>query len=79
MESLMDAPTLGELSDLSMPILIIKGVLPSTVGDGAEQLARALGSADLVVIQGAGHDPWLDQPRAFFAAIRQFFANRHSR
>jgi pimeloyl-ACP methyl ester carboxylesterase len=40
----------------------------------AERIARELCADKLVVIDGAGHLPQVEQPEAFVAAVQAFFA-----
>lgn len=73
--SLLDAPWLGQLEKITAPALVIHGANPDqTPGDGGPRLAGKLPNAKLVTIQNAGHDPWLDQPQAFFNAANRFLA-----
>jgi len=73
--SLLDAPWLGQLEKITAPALVIHGANPDqTPGDGGPRLAGKLQNAKLVTIQNAGHDPWLDQPQAFFSAANGFLA-----
>jgi hypothetical protein len=74
-KSLSDAPWLGQLEKITTPALVIHGANPNqTPGDGGPRLAGKLPNATLVTIQDAGHDPWLDQPQAFFDAANGFLA-----
>lgn len=73
--SLLDATWLGQLQRITAPALVIHGSNPDqTPGDGGPWLAGKLPNARLVTIQDAGHDPWLDQPNAFFTAANTFVA-----
>lgn len=74
-ESLRDAPWLRQLQKITSPALVIHGSNPDQEpGDGGPWLAVRLPNAKLVTIRDAGHDPWLDQPRAFFTAANSFLA-----
>ncbi|HKR10385.1 MAG TPA: alpha/beta hydrolase [Gemmatimonadaceae bacterium] len=73
--SLADAPWLRQLEKITVPALVIHGSNPDQEpGDGGPWLVRQLPNATLVTIQDAGHDPWLDQPNAFFRAANAFVA-----
>jgi pimeloyl-ACP methyl ester carboxylesterase len=73
--SLGDAPWLRHLEKINVPVLVIHGSNPNQdPGDGGPWLAKQLPNATLVTIEDAGHDPWLDQPNAFFAAANSFVA-----
>lgn len=79
-ESLHDALWLRQLEKITAPALIIHGSNPDQEpGDGGPWLATKLPNAKLVTIQDAGHDPWLDQPNAFFSAANSFVASLPAR
>jgi proline iminopeptidase len=66
-------PLPAELSDLQAPTLIVRGSEPvAGVGDGAVFVDSVMPNSKLVSVPDAGHDPWLENPDAFFAAVRQF-------
>jgi proline iminopeptidase len=71
--SLGDAPWSRQLERITVPALVIHGSNPEQMsGDGGPGLAAILPNAKLVTIPNAGHDPWLDQPKEFFAATNSF-------
>jgi proline iminopeptidase len=73
--SLRDAPGSWQFERINVPTLVIHGSDPrQTPGDGGPGLAQVLPNAKLVTINNAGHDPWLDQPKLFFAAANNFLA-----
>jgi pimeloyl-ACP methyl ester carboxylesterase len=61
------------LGELDAPVLVVAGecdvVLPPTV---ATRYAELFPRADLVMLPGAGHFPWLDDPRRLAAAVQEF-------
>lgn len=62
----------SRLASLDIPALVVHGAedpRPSTI---AERLAAALPRADLAVIPGAGHYPWVEQPDRFRDVLRRF-------
>jgi pimeloyl-ACP methyl ester carboxylesterase len=66
--------TLDELARVSSPTLVVVGDLdPVTPVAAAQEIVDALapGIGRLAVIDGAGHFPWLDQPKATFDVIAQ--------
>ncbi|MBO9309394.1 MAG: alpha/beta fold hydrolase [Chloroflexi bacterium] len=69
------------LPQIAVPTLIICGDSdPIVPPERAEQMARLLPNATLVIIQDAAHMPMLEQPQATAAAIRHFLAAiRHPR
>lgn len=70
--SLFNAPPLGAMGDLQVPVLVVDGSEPDPRGSGAAEVAAALPNARLNVVDGAGHDPWLEQPEKFFPLVVQF-------
>jgi proline iminopeptidase len=61
----------GLLKTLSVPTLIVHGTRDPIPLASSEAVARAMG-ASLVVIEGAGHVPYVEQPEQLFAAVRAF-------
>lgn len=61
----------GGLDTVRVPALITHGRQDPIPLASSEMAARAMGS-DLVVIEHCGHVPYVEQPTALFAAIRQF-------
>jgi proline iminopeptidase len=61
------------LPTMKIPALVIVGdddfVCPP---DAAEYLHREIPNSKLLVIQNAGHFPWLEQPEQFFDGIKSF-------
>jgi proline iminopeptidase len=71
--SLVDAPWSRQLERITVPALVIHGSNPEQMaGDGGPGLAAILPNAKLITIADAGHDPWLDQPKVFFAVTTRF-------
>jgi pimeloyl-ACP methyl ester carboxylesterase len=65
-------PSLQDLKTIAIPVLIIRGTRPNSVGDGAVGVMRLLPERILVTLMGAGHDPWFERPRQFFAHVERF-------
>ena len=61
----------GVLDSLALPTLIVHGKQDPIPLASSEAVARAMG-ASLVVIDGAGHVPYVEQPRQLFDAVRTF-------
>jgi 2-hydroxy-6-oxonona-2,4-dienedioate hydrolase len=61
------------INDLGIPVRLVwgseDGVVPVDVG---ERAARVLDKAELKILEGAGHMPYLEQPAAFHAAVTEF-------
>ena len=73
-ESLGDYDLLDELSALRIPALVAHGSDDPIPVESSVAIARAL-SARLVVIEGSGHVPYVEQPEQLFGAIRRFLAD----
>ena len=61
------------LPEMEIPTLIIVGIddficTPSA----AEYLHSEIPNSKLLIIENAGHFPWLEQPKQFFEGIRMF-------
>jgi proline iminopeptidase len=67
----LTAPVL--LDSVSVPTLIVHGRQDPIPLASSEAAARAL-HAQLVVLEGSGHVPYVEQPEALFGAIRAFLA-----
>ena len=68
-----DAPRFDEYAAIGVPTLVLRGDdKRSLKWDLGARLAKKIRQARLVTIRDAGHDPWLDQPEAFFGAVRAF-------
>jgi proline iminopeptidase len=77
--SLGDAPRSRQLEKITVPTLVLHGSNPEQMsGDGGPGLAAILPNAKLVTIADAAHDPWLDQPKVFFAAANSFLRELQS-
>ncbi len=72
-ESLGDYDLLapGELDSVHCPTLIVHGRQDPIPLASSEAAARAMG-AELVVLDGSGHVPYVERPEALFSAIRGF-------
>jgi proline iminopeptidase len=64
------------LAKLKIPVRILLGELdPWPNSRGGEELAAAFPDAEVTVIPGAGHFPWVDDPASYVAAVMR--ALRH--
>lgn len=61
----------GELESVRCPTLVVHGRQDPIPLASSEAAARVMG-AELVVLDGSGHVPYVEQPAALFAAIRAF-------
>src|SRR6185437_12396804 len=67
----------GALGTVRIPALVVHGRQDPIPLASSEAAAEALG-ARLVPIDGAGHVPYVEQPAALFAAIREFLSSTAS-
>lgn len=69
-----DWSVVSRLAEIAAPTLVIAGasdfIFPP---DAQAELADGIPNAQLELINRAGHDPWVERPDAFFAALRSFF------
>lgn len=70
-ESLGDFDLLPELPSLQMPTLMVHGWHDPIPVESSFEAARAM-NARLVVLEGSGHVPYVEQPGALFSTIEQF-------
>jgi proline iminopeptidase len=61
----------GQLDTVRLPALVVHGRQDPIPLASSEAAARALG-AEFVTIEGSGHVPYVEQPRALFDAIQSF-------
>ena len=65
------------LAALTLPVLLVVGeydIWPTCTA--VRQLANLLQNAELDVLPGAGHFPWVDDPDTFVSTVRTFLARR---
>lgn len=63
------------LAQIAQPVLIVQGTRDTLARpQAAEALAAALPRAELRMIEGAGHAPFLSHPRQFAGAVNAFLA-----
>ncbi len=61
------------LREISVPALVVAGIQDKIVAlDVAQGMAGLIPGAHMVMIEGAGHMPMLEQPEATTAALRRF-------
>lgn len=70
--SLGDWDLLPSLGAVRAPALVIHGTADPIPVESSEAWARALPDARLLLIEGAGHMPQVEQPEIFFTAIETF-------
>ena len=64
----------GQLDSIVVPTLIVHGRQDPIPLASSEAAANAMG-AQLVVIENAGHVPYVEQPQALFTAVRDFLVH----
>lgn len=72
MNSLGNWNLLPSLGTVKSPVLVIYGAADPAFVETPEAWARALPNARLLVINGAGHLPHVEQPEMFFNAVETF-------
>jgi pimeloyl-ACP methyl ester carboxylesterase len=66
---------LANLLALPAATLVVAGTLDGGSGvPGAEAVAHSVAGAELVVLEGCGHYPWIDEPAAFARTVADFLA-----
>ena len=69
------AGMLAVLADLDVPVLVLGGERDALTGVASVALvAGSFPRAQTVVLPGAGHVPWVDEPEAFRAVVSGFLA-----
>lgn len=64
----------GELRRISCPVLVVCGEKDRPNQKAAKELLRRISGARLQVIEGAGHEVNIDQPKRLAAALDEFYA-----
>jgi proline iminopeptidase len=71
-----ESPTLpAQLAALPVRTLILHGEADPRPARVARDLAQRLRAAEFVLLPGAGHLPWLEQPNQFKQALRTFLTH----
>lgn len=64
---------LGGLAGLGAPVLVVGGERDGLTGvDSVHRVAGCFAAAQVRVVPGAGHFPWVDEPRGFRSAVDPF-------
>ncbi len=63
---------LPSLNVVEAPVLVIHGAADPIPVESSEAWARAMPNARLLIINGAGHIPQIEQPEIFFRAVETF-------
>lgn len=72
-----DAITLlAQCGSLDVPALLVHGAQDPRPPLAIDDLAQALPTAEVSIIEEAGHTPWLERPGAVAAAVRPWLADR---
>lgn len=66
----------GLLDSVQVPALVVHGRQDPIPLESSEAVARTLG-AELVVIDGAGHVPYVERPDALVDAVERFLSSSH--
>jgi haloalkane dehalogenase len=69
------APHEGKLAEMGVPTLLLWGAADQFAPvAGAHRFAREIPHAELVVLEGAGHFVWEDEPQRSSAELARFLA-----
>ena len=63
-----------KLKQIKIPFLTIHGTYDPIPTASAEEWSRTLPNGRLLVIEDAGHFPWLEKPEQFYIAVDQFLS-----
>lgn len=75
MRAAISAAPLPDLARLDLPVLVVAGELDSWCPpETAQRLVGSLPDAELHVLPGAGHYPWVDAPEALRDTVAEFLA-----
>lgn len=64
-----------QISHIAVPALVLDGEADPRPRWAREQVARLIPGSRHVTIERSGHDPWVEQPEATTAAIREFLVD----
>ena len=65
-------------SSITAPTLVLaRRYDPFTAWPQADRIARCVSNADIVVFEHSSHFPWLDEPDAFFATLKEWLQRHH--
>ncbi len=72
----VDVPALlARLGQVQSPVLVVGGERDAVTGVvSVHAVAASFPNASAVVLPGAGHFPWVDEPEAFYDAVAAFLA-----
>ena len=66
---------LGACANLAVPVLLVDGAHDVRPRWAVDSLERALPVVRRVVLEGAGHLPWVEEPAGFRAAVARFLTS----
>jgi proline iminopeptidase len=76
-EELAGWSSVDRLHEVDVPTLLIAGRHDAlTAWPQSERIAARLPDSEVVILEESGHIPWLDEPDAFFAAVRDWLERR---
>ncbi len=70
------AALLGECSALEVPAVLVHGAEDPRPPTAVTDLAAAIPGAELHVIEGVGHSPWLERPGTVAGILRPWLRSR---
>lgn len=63
----------NQFTKSNVPVLIIQGANDIISVETAQEIKQSFGNAQIHILENCAHYGWLDQPDAYFNAIKQFF------
>lgn len=70
------AALLVECGSLDLPALLVHGARDPRPPRAIDELAQAIPHAEVSIIDGAGHIPWLERPGAVATVLRRWLVDR---
>ena len=64
------------LPEIDAPVLIVHGADDPIPVEMVRELDASLPQSELVIVEGAGHFPFIERPGRFFGAIQRFVDTR---
>lgn len=78
MRSIENWNWLDDFHEMDVPVLVVHGKSDPMPLESAREWAGAFPNARFVLLENAGHKPYIERPEEFFAAIRNFVASKES-
>jgi len=66
-----------QLGSVVVPTLIIHGIADAVPFEAAEEIHKRIRNSQLLILDHAGHFPFIDSPDEFFGAVIDFLSHHH--